>query len=152
MRIPLLVSSIALAGALSALPHGSLATALSSSQIAVSLASIKQEADAIAGGSRTSSAQYRDSARKIGVAWQKVEPAIVQQGHIVEAHFLNRSVAAFERDWKTPSAARSDAKDVSSNAVALLKIIRESPAAEPTGPAPISSGQPVPTATPTASP
>ncbi|MEO6991563.1 MAG: hypothetical protein ABI346_10560 [Candidatus Baltobacteraceae bacterium] len=128
------------------LPIVSAAAEPSLGSVIASLTTMRHVADAVVAGHDTTRSQYRQSARKIGIAWARVEPAIVKRGHIVEAHFLNRSVTAFEHDWKSPATARANAKNIGRDVTTLMRVLHEAaaPSPKPTGTASpaFPSGQP----------
>ncbi len=109
---------------------GSMATAsaadLSKAEVTAALHTIKKTADGIAAGRYMSKDQLRKPARIIAIEWAKAEPVLIHRGYaIVETRFANRSIAAFERDWKRPTKARAAAHDVSSNIASLMSTRRE---------------------------
>ncbi len=107
---------------------------LSKSEVSDALGTIKRVADNVAAGKYTSKAHLRGPARTIAIQWAKVEPVLIHRGYaIVETRFANRSIVAFERNWKSPAKARTDAKDVSHSIANLLSTRRQfaSPAPSP---------------------
>ena len=129
---------------------------LSAADVTKSLETIKTHADAVAAGHDKTQSQLREAARIIGVEWEKVEPAVAKD-FLVETRFANQSIAAFERDWRNESKARSDAKDVSAKVAQLLNVHRQSatpaPSGQPSGsPSPEPSGSAAPTSSPPPAP
>ena len=124
------------------------AAELSAADVTKSLETIKRTADEVAAGRYHTQQQLRDPARIIGTEWDKIEPSVAKD-FLVETRFANRSIATFERDWKSPGKAKSDAKDVSAKVTALLSVQRQN-----ASPAPSAPGSPPPSATasPAASP
>lgn len=98
---------------------------ISRSDVTVSLRAIKRVADDVASGKYRDKAHLRGPARTIAIEWGKAEPVLSHRSSLlVETRIANRAIAAFERDWKKPAAARSSAKDVS-DAIASLVDARK---------------------------
>ena len=112
---------------------------LSKEEVTAALRTIERTAGAIAAGRYATKAQLRGPARTIAIEWAKAEPVVISRGFaIVETRFANRSVVAFERDWKVPAKARADAQEVRTNVANLLATRREygKPASPPPSPTP----------------